>query len=241
MLTKINKKMRKHLAPHKGLITNIISLIIILIGLTTQSSHQEIILNIGFFAFSGAITNWLAVYMLFDKVPFLYGSGVIPRRFSEFKQGIKDLILNEFFTKKNISNFLSNKNFLPTNSELKKHIDFEKIFNDLVDSIVQSPLGNMLAMIGGKEALLPVKEPMIKQLEITIEKTLQDIGQANNKGSIEDKLKSEITNIIDQRLNQLTPESVKEIIQKMIKKHLGWLVVWGGIFGGLIGFILSTI
>ena len=36
--------------------------------------------------------------MLFDRVPLLYGSGVIPRRFNEFKQGIKDLILNEFFT-----------------------------------------------------------------------------------------------------------------------------------------------
>ena len=51
----------------------------------------------GLFALSGGLTNWLAIYMLFEKVPLLYGSGVIPNRFEEFKNGIKNLIMNEFF------------------------------------------------------------------------------------------------------------------------------------------------
>lgn len=229
------------ISQHKSLITNIISIIVIIIGLLVENTYKVLILNVGFFAFSGGITNWIAIYMLFDRVPLLYGSGVIPRRFNEFKQGIKDLILNEFFTKENISKFLSNQNFLPDSTQLKKHIDFEEIFNDLVNSILKSPLGNMLAMVGGKDALLPIKEPMIAQLELTIENVLNDINKLDNKNIIEQKLYSEIENIIDQRLNQLTPESVKKIIQKMIKKHLGWLVVWGGIFGGLIGLIVGLI
>ena len=40
------------------------------------------------FALSGGITNWIAIHMLFEKIPF-YGSGVIPKRFEEFKTGIK--------------------------------------------------------------------------------------------------------------------------------------------------------
>ena len=35
--------------------------------------------------------------MLFEKVPFLYGSGVIPAHFEEFKQGINNLMMEQFF------------------------------------------------------------------------------------------------------------------------------------------------
>ena len=42
----------------------------------------------GLFALSGGLTNWLAIHMLFERIPFLYGSGVIPERFEDFKQGI---------------------------------------------------------------------------------------------------------------------------------------------------------
>ena len=36
--------------------------------------------------------------MLFEKVPGLYGSGVVPSRFEEFKEGIRSLIMTQFFT-----------------------------------------------------------------------------------------------------------------------------------------------
>ena len=48
---------------------------------------------------------------------------------------------------------------------------------------------------------------------------------------------SNIEQMIDARLDVLTPKMVKEIVQNFIKEHLGWLVVWGGFFGGLIGLI----
>ena len=37
------------------------------------------------FGLSGALTNWLAIHMLFEKVPGLYGSGIIPLRFNSLK------------------------------------------------------------------------------------------------------------------------------------------------------------
>ena len=52
-----------------------------------------------------------------------------------------------------------------------------------------------------------------------------------------ENLQAKVSDIIEKRLNELTPQLVKEIIQAMIKKHLGWLVVWGGVFGGIIGLI----
>ena len=72
-------------------------------------SIQQKYLWAGLFALSGGLTNWLAIHMLFEKVPLLYGSGVIPDRFEEFKQGIKELILTEFFSLSSINNFLESK------------------------------------------------------------------------------------------------------------------------------------
>ena len=88
---------------NKSLITNGLALITVIAGYALEHS---IILAIGLFALSGAIPNWLAIHMLFEKVPGLYGSGVIPARFEDFKAGIKDLMMTQFFTADNIERFL---------------------------------------------------------------------------------------------------------------------------------------
>ena len=88
---------------NKSLITNLISIFIILIGFLYRDDLSFILL-VGVFALSGSITNWLAIHMLFDKVPFLYGSGVILDRFDDIKLGIKNLILKELFSAEQIKN-----------------------------------------------------------------------------------------------------------------------------------------
>jgi uncharacterized membrane protein YheB (UPF0754 family) len=62
-----------------------------------------------------------------------------------------------------------------------------------------------------------------------------------SQGGADDSLRQRIENLIDGRLNEMTPQVVKEVVQKMIKAHLGWLVVWGAVFGGGIGLIVSLL
>ena len=67
---------------NKSLTTNLIALAII--GASFLSpKYSEIMYLTGLFALSGGITNWLAIHMLFEKVPFFYGSGIVPSRFEE--------------------------------------------------------------------------------------------------------------------------------------------------------------
>ena len=72
----------------------------------TAPGIREVLLSVGLFAFSGGITNALAVKMLFDRIPGLEGSGVIQHRFTEIREEIKRLILDEFFTEENLERFL---------------------------------------------------------------------------------------------------------------------------------------
>ncbi|MDE1222149.1 DUF445 domain-containing protein [Vibrio aestuarianus] len=230
---------------NKSLVTNIIALA--LLGAGYQLDNQ-IALYAGLFAFSGAITNWLAIHMLFEKVPGLYGSGVIPARFEEFKAAIKNLMMEQFFTESNIDRFLNKEMTGSKTLNLEPviaKVDFNPTFDSLVEVIAQSSFGGMLAMFGGTEALQPLKQPFVEKMQ----QSVVDISQSDSvkqalKEQLEspammEEIKANIENIIDQRLNELTPKLVKEMVQKMIKQHLGWLVVWGGVFGGLIGVISS--
>lgn len=232
---------------NKSLLTNLIALSLLAAG---YYSNNTALLYAGLFAFSGAITNWLAIHMLFEKVPGLYGSGVIPARFEEFKAAIKQLMMEQFFTDSNIDRFL-NKEMVGGNSldlePVISKIDFNPTFDSLIEVIANSSFGGMLAMFGGTEALQPLKQPFVEKMQQSvIEISQSDSIKTALKDQLEspammDEIKVNIENIIDQRLNELTPSLVKEMIQKMIKQHLGWLVVWGGVFGGVIGVISSLI
>ena len=224
---------------NKSLITNLVAISIIMIGFVFKDQHSFILMT-GILAFSGSITNWIAIHMLFEKVPFLYGSGVILDRFEDIKIGIRNLIIEELFSPEQINKFLlESKDSLSEN--LIHKIDFDRIFQGLVEAIEGSQLGGMLAMVGGRKALEPLKEPIIKKLKIIIEDMVIENSNKDKNQNSTSNLISKIENVLDARLAELTPKDIKQIIQKMIRDHLGWLIVWGGFFGGLLGLILSPI
>ena len=222
---------------NKSLTTNILALGITIYGMFSPIYSTEIFMA-GLFALSGGLTNWLAIHMLFERIPLLYGSGVIPERFEDFKIGIKDLILTEFFSMSSINKFLESKIDLKK-TDLSKRLDYDLIFEKLTEAIEESSLGSMLGMLGGKKALNPLREPVKKKIKEMVDDVSKKALEGNDKSA--ESVREDLEYIIDQRLNELTPQHVKIIIKQMIHKHLGWLVVWGGVFGFFIGIILGLL
>jgi len=224
---------------NKSVMTNLVALLLCVIGYFLPA-HGDLTFMVGLFALSGGITNWLAVHMLFEKVPLLYGSGVIPNRFEDFKAGIKKLIVEEFFSHEHIERFFL-ENGDNMGSSLIEKIDFDRVFDGLGDAIEGSSLGGMLSMVGGRKALEPLREPVTEKLQNIVGELAQTSTQGTTSQDVTAALVAKVEVIIDNRLNELTPENVKEIVQSMIRKHLGWLVVWGGVFGGLIGLVIGLV
>lgn len=230
----------------KNLGTNLVAILVVVIGLIIQNN---IILMIGLFALSGAITNTIAIHMLFEKVPFLYGSGVVENRFEEFKSSIHSLIMEQFFTKENLNKFFQSelsgddKKFDFTN--LINSTDFSIAFESLKATVMESKFGGAVMMFGGEKALDGMKEPF----EIKMKKAINEIVHTNtfqttlqkslSNQNITDDIAKKIDIVVTARLDELNPKMVKELVQQIIKEHLGWLVVWGGVFGGVIGLIGS--
>ena len=222
---------------NKSLTTNLVALAIICASYLSPK-YNEIIYQTGLFALSGGITNWLAIHMLFEKVPFFYGSGVIPSRFEEFKLGIKQLVMTEFFTPKNIDVFIEQQT-QALSTDISNMIDFNRVFDGLVEAIENSSMGSMLTMLGGRKALQPLEEPVSLKLQEILSEIKEVKSPETGKKNLGSSLITQVEQLIDQRLDELTPGQVKNIIQAMIRKHLGWLVVWGGAVGGCIGLSIA--
>lgn len=229
-------------------ITNLVTVLIMAYG---YSNGNNVIFMVGLFALSGAVTNTLAIHMLFEKVPFLYGSGVIESKFSVFKSSIHSMIMNQFFTPQNLTKF-----FQEEVNSAKNTIDFEKIlnktdftpaYNSLKESVIESPFGGMLGMFGGEAALDPLKEPFVKKLQasiisITSSQAFQEVVNESLKSEdLSADIHQKLSLIVSARLEELTPKMVKELVQELIKEHLTWLVIWGAVFGGLIGLVSALI
>ena len=229
----------------KSLLVNFLSILLIALGYALPV-HGEAVKVVGFFAFSGAITNWLAIYMLFERVPFLYGSGIIPLQFEIFKKSIKKIIMEQFFNETNLKRFLSANAVLGNKEVLVKKVldsfDYEKIYEGLVEEILNTGLGKMLNMFGGAKTLGTLKEPCINKLKNMSQEIVEiNLIPSLVSDELSEKIKNKIDEMISIQLQELTPNQVKKLVKEMIEKYLGWVVVWGGVFGGFIGFFMEVV
>ncbi|OHB49170.1 MAG: DUF445 domain-containing protein, partial [Planctomycetes bacterium GWF2_39_10] len=180
---------------------------------------------------------------LFERIPGLYGSGIITLRFGQFKESIRSLIMENFFTEENFIKVTQGA--LPHTIQpelIMDKIDFDKMFGGFVSVIKDSSFGGMFKLFGGEKALEPLRNPFKMEFERQTSEILSniDIASVLRKETNFKTFKLKISAMVDATLNELTPQRVKEIVENMMRTHLGWLVVWGGVFGALIGFVSAV-
>jgi len=230
----------------KGLVVNLIALLLVVASFFASGNLAKYLYYSGLFALSGAITNQIAIYMIFNKVPFLYGSGIIELNFEKFKTSIKNMIMEQFFSKERIDKFLKAELESLNFAEIIEKIDFTPAYESLKESIIESKFGAALNLFGGESALESLKVTFINKLKSSIisivdSKAFKEQIKSLKTLSESDTFTEKIDIIITEKLDTLTPKDVRVLVEKLIKEHLDWLVVWGGLFGGLIGFLSTLI
>lgn len=229
---------------NKGKVSNLITFGLLVFGLLspTAALWRPWILAAGLFGFAGGITNWLAVKMLFDRVPLLYGSGVIPNRFREIREQVKLLIMTHFFDTGYLERFFGERvDTLAADPALEQKL-VDLLASDEVDEIVgrkleelqDSPSGMMLKMVGTQTV-----KPLVKQFlaGVGVELAPRLVAELTQPALEVDALRDQVDQLLSAKLEELTPETVKEMMEEVIRQHLGWLIVWGNVFGGLIGLV----
>eukprot|EP00746_Dinoflagellata_sp_MGD_P009266 gnl/MRDRNA2_/MRDRNA2_118757_c0_seq1.p1 gnl/MRDRNA2_/MRDRNA2_118757_c0~~gnl/MRDRNA2_/MRDRNA2_118757_c0_seq1.p1 ORF type:complete len:391 (-),score=80.77 gnl/MRDRNA2_/MRDRNA2_118757_c0_seq1:86-1258(-) len=259
------EKQAKPPTSNRGGIANGITFFLLVVGLVLQFVLDEemqpynFVLAIGVFGFAGGITNWLAVKMLFDKIPGLYGSGVIPMQYKNIRKTVKTEIMHTFFDEDYLKGYIGQRapellRRLNIHERLMKVInapDFDEKMAAKLEEISATPQGMILAMVkpfmsGGLAGLVPMVKPPLVSIASEIAKELTTMEEQGNSEEIVelipvDVVRSEIDALMTERLATLTPEVVKELLENVIRDHLGWLVVWGNIFGSIIGVIALAV
>lgn len=223
---------------HVGNIANLIGLIVLIIGFVLKSMKirplDQYVYNCGMFAFSGGVTNWIAIKMLFDKVPGLYGSGVIPSRFVQIRITVKKMVMKNFFDETYLNYYLKKK---------VMGMDIEKMLDDLIkkhnvtDMVVEMAIADPKIAQTAKDLLKPYVLKMASKIAPLITKAINevDFGSGMAVATVE------LEEMLDAKLLTLTPNRVKKMLEDIIRIHLYWLVVWGVIFGGLLGILSAAL
>jgi uncharacterized membrane protein YheB (UPF0754 family) len=225
----------------KGWLTNGISLGLVGLSYAVDGMVANILRSAGLFALSGAVTNQLAIHMLFEKVPYLYGSGIILDRFESIREALKKLIMEQFFTPEKIENFVQSQERTIDLAPIIEKTDFTPAYEALLKSVMESPMGGMIGMFGGESLIAKLKEPFLEKIKVSTIEISQSESFMNalnthlHQGGAH--LSESIGGIVESRLAELTPVMIKEMLHALMKEHLGWLVVWGGVFGGAIGIV----
>jgi len=227
----------------KGWITNYISIGLVGVSYAFEGYAANAIRAAGLFALSGAVTNQLAIHMLFEKVPFLYGSGIILDRFESIREALKILIMEQFFTPEKIESFVQSQERSIDLAPIIEQTDFTPAYEALLKSVMESPMGGMIGMFGGESLIAKLKEPFLAKIKLSTieisqsESFMNALNSHLHQGGAH--LSGTIGEIVESRLAELTPQMIKEMLHGLMKEHLGWLVVWGGVFGGAIGIVSS--
>jgi uncharacterized membrane protein YheB (UPF0754 family) len=225
-------------------VSNATSLVLLVAGLTAppQSGWGGWVLVAGLFGLAGGVTNWLAVKMLFDRVPLLYGSGVIPNRFREIRQTVKDLIMVHFFAEDYLQRFFADQVRSASQDEKLGSALVEILESEAGDEIIQrqlaelqsTPAGMMLNMVG-TQTIAPLVKRFVGGVGAEVAPLLA--ARLAPSGVEVDTLRRQVEQLLAAKLEELTPEVVKKMMEDVMREHLGWLIVWGNVFGGLIGIL----
>lgn len=233
----------------KAIVSHVLAILFVMLGVLSENVY---LLNAGLFALSGTITNALAIHMLFERVPGLYGSGVVVIYFEEIKVAIRQVIMEQFFSGAALAGVMSNGENSVTDSlsmrlaAVVDEMSFDRAFDSLTDAIMASSMGSMLGLVGGVKALDGLRDPFAERMRSYLKSYLssEEFRQVlQQQANLDDPnaLSGMVEKLVDARLAELTPQQVKHIVQTMMRRHLGWLVVWGGVFGGLLGMLVTAL
>ncbi|XRB15161.1 DUF445 domain-containing protein [Pseudoscourfieldia marina] len=232
----------------KGALVNEVACVIMVIGIALHKgagvSAGFWIFYFGLFGFAGGITNWIAIKMLFDEIPGVYGSGIIPKQFKQIRTTIKRMVMETFFEPKFLEKQLRERLSKYANSDAAREAvsslmstpEFESALDEKLNQFGSGMTGTMLKMLG----LDPmVMKPYVKPfVEGVAEDCAPFLAQMLAEGNLPVlQLRDEVDRLMEERLKELTAEKVKALVEDIMREHLGWLVVWGVIFGIVIGII----
>ncbi len=179
--------------------------------------------------FTGWITTWIAIKMLFHprsptKIFGITIQGVFPHNQQRIAQKLGQVVSNELLSFKEIEHKITNpENIQKLWPDIENHIEeFLKVkLKDIFP---------MLSMFIGDKTIQQVKEAFLTELE-----NLFPILMKNYMSKLEHEL--DLEKIVTEKVAGFSSDKLENILQQITKKEFQFLELVGAAFGFLIGII----
>lgn len=180
-------------------------------------------------AFTGWITTWVAIKMLFHprkpvKILGLTIQGIFPKNQQKIAEKLGEVVSNELLSFKEIEEKVTNPdNLEKLKPEIEAHID-----NFLRVKLKQS--FPMFAMFIGDKTINQLKGAFLTELE-----ELFPVLMKNYMIKLENDL--DLKEIVTQKVSGFSGEKLEDMLNKITKQEFKFLEVIGAFFGLLIGIL----
>lgn len=209
----------------------------------------QYLFSCGTFGFTGGCVNYLAVTLFFKRIPGLYGSGIICRRYQDICDRVRNSVINTFFEETFLQMYSKqklNQHLLRLNLEghLQRILQSEtvdQLISTELHSLAMSPEGQLLLSAGIDLASLRslVKPYVVERLTDVVPDVMERFSLYSQDQGIK-RLKQELIMYTTRRKQEVSSQRVELLIKDMMFSHLCLLVVFGCIVGILLG-VLSRI
>lgn len=192
-------------------------------------SWTDYIVPILFSAFTGWVTTWIAIKMLFHprKPISIFGfkvQGIFPKNQQLIAQKLGQVVSKEFLSFAEIeAKVINPDNLEKLKPEIEAHID---IF--LREKLVT--LFPMLSMFIGDKTINQLKTAFLTELE-----NLFPILMKNYMKKLESDL--DLEKIVTEKVASFSSEKLEDILSQITKKEFQFLEVIGAVFGFIIGLL----
>ena len=179
--------------------------------------------------FTGWITTWIAIKMLFHprKPINILGvklQGIFPKNQRAIAEKLGQVVGKELLSFDEIEQKITNpENLQKLRPDIEQHIDhFLRI--KLLEVFP------MLSMLIGEKTILQLKEAFLLELE-----NLFPVLMKNYMGKLQEDL--DLEKIVTEKVANFSTEKLEDILNQITKKEFTFLEFIGGFFGLLIGII----
>jgi len=180
-------------------------------------------------AFTGWITTWVAIKMLFHprKPINIFGfklQGIFPKNQQLIAEKLGQVVSKEFLSFAEIEAKVTNpENIELLKPEIEKHID--TFLREKLKEVFP-----MLSMLIGEKTIGQLKEAFLTELE-----NLFPILMKSYMTKLEKDL--DLEKIVTEKVASFSSEKLEDILNQITKKEFQFLEVIGGVFGLLIGLV----
>lgn len=187
----------------KGVNGVLFALLVLGLGLKSQLGFvwSDYLITLSLYGLSGTITNVVAIVMIFEKIPYVYGSGIIEDNFDLFKLKLKDVLMSYLFSQgPSIGN-----------------INYESLSEKLFEKFKTTSLGLMFQWISVDQIAVLLKEIDLESL----------IGQEVSTQDWELYLTNQINRLNPQQIKELILRILEDHLQWLVV----WGAVLGVLIG----------